>query len=977
MTVILVDGSALIYRAFYAFAKRPLTSPSGEVTSVAFGFVNSILRLVEARRPTHLAIAFDLKGKTFRHDMYPLYKAQRKPMPEEMAEQLPRLRELIAAWGVPVFEKQGFEADDVLATMARLSAGVCDKAWFYTGDKDFQQCIDERIGMLKPGRRGDDVTEVDLEHVRREWGLDPAELVDVFALSGDASDNIPGAPGIGPKTATKLIQENGSLDELLANLDTAALTPRQKSILTENRDQILLSRRLFVIDDAVPMDIDWDSLRTVLPVSEKAVSLLEEMGLRRAENLARKVAKVLGREAPERLAGSAPGPSPEPSPEPSTGLAAQPAAESAPGPAAQSEDQSVAAAETDRTGSQIEPGTPDRSDRTYRILNDASELKSWLDEMPEDAPLAVDTETAGRDKPIEALRGDLARLVGVSLAWRPGEAVYVPVLRREGEADLFATAREIDALDAYRPLLAAVLADTRRMKIGHNLKYDEWILTRHGMPLAGPRFDTMVAAYVLDPGRASLKLDNLAADILGEPMVPFTALFPTGSRDKDILTVPLERLGDYAAEDADMTLRLHRAFAAELADLPQLERLFQDVEMPLQEVLFRMEQRGIKVDSAVLEGLRGRFESRLAELQVLIYEAAGGEFNVQSPKQLSEILFDRLGLKPTKKTATGWSTDESVLKDLSDKHPLPALMLEHRGLAKLLNTYVLALNGLINPDTGMIHTSYNQAVAATGRLSSSDPNLQNIPIRSPEGRLIRGAFVPRDPGNVFLSADYSQVELRLLAHLSGDESLRETFRRGGDIHRETAAQINGIDPAEVTPAMRSRAKAVNFGVLYGMGSAALAKQEKIPRREAQEFIDRYFRTYPRIKEFKDAAVDSARREGQVETVMGRRRRLPDIHSGNGRLRSNAERMAVNTPIQGAAADIIKVAMIVVDAELTARGLAARILLQVHDELLLEVPRDELETVAAIVKDGMEGAVELSVPLTVDIHTGADWAAAHD
>lgn len=942
MTVILIDGSALVYRAFYAFANRPLTAPSGEVTSVAFGFVNSILRLIESRRPTHLAIAFDLKGKTFRHDMYPEYKAQRKPMPEEMAEQLPRLRELIEAWGVPVFEKPGYEADDVLATLARESAPVCDRAWFYTGDKDFQQCVNERVGMLKPGRRGEDVTEIDLEHVRREWGLEPAELIDVFALSGDASDNIPGAPGIGPKTAAKLIRENGSLDALLDGLGAAKLTPRQRDILAGNREQILLSRDLFRIDDEVELDVDWDALRTVLPLSERADSLLQEMGLRRAANLARKL--DAGGAAPDSAPAARQSPA---APESS------PAADEGPAP------------------------DVERGDCEYLIIRDPNDLREWLDKMPEDAPLAVDTETTGRDEPLQALRGDLARLAGVSLAWRPGEAVYVPVLWREGEADLFAGAEVTDVLDDFREILAGPLADPRRMKVGHNLKFDQWILTRHGMPLAGPRFDTMVAAYVLDPGRGSLKLDDLAADVLGRRMVAFADLFPAGSRVKDVLAVPLDRLGDYAAEDADMTLRLQRAFAGELADLPRLEKLFREVEMPLQEVLFGMESRGIRVDREVLAELRERFEARLAELRDEILAAAGTEFNIQSPKQLAEILFDRIGLKPRKKTATGWSTDESVLRDLAAEHPLPALVLEHRSLAKLLGTYVVALDGLINPDTGMIHTSYNQAVAATGRLSSSDPNLQNIPIRSAEGREIRRAFVPGDPDNVFLSADYSQVELRLLAHLSGDESLRETFRRGGDIHRDTAARINKVPPESVTPQQRSRAKAVNFGVLYGMGAVALARQEKISRREAQDFIDRYFGTYPRIKEFKDSTVDAARRDRYVETIMGRRRRLPDIESGNGRLRSNAERIAVNTPIQGSAADIIKVAMIRVDRALRERGLQARVLLQVHDELLLEVPRDELDEVSALVREGMENAVELAVPLTVDVHTGEDWAAAHD
>ncbi len=947
MSLILVDGSALIYRAYYAFASRPLTGPSGEATSVVFGFLNSILRLIESRRPTHLAVVMDMKGPTFRNEIYSDYKATRKPMPEDMAAQLPRLREMLKAWGVPVFEQQRYEADDLMATMARLSEGVVERAWFYTGDKDFQQCIDERVGMLKPGRRGEELTEVDIEAVRRDWGLEPRDLIDVFALSGDASDNIPGAPGIGPKTAAKLIRENGSLDELLADLDGADLTPRVRNILEQNREQILLSRRLFTIEDHVQMDIDWDEVRTILPVRPEAADLLEELGLRRALTLARRVAKLYGD-------GGGDG-------------GEDAASRAVDDPALREKGATAEAAVADAGGD---------DDRNYRILNDKKSLHDWVEAVPEGAALAVDTETTGLDGAAEALRPDLARLAGVSLAWRPGEAVYVPALRREGEAELFSSPAEHSDLQWIAPELAPLLADPGRMKIGHNLKFDQWILTRHGMPLAGPRFDTMVAAYVLNPSRPSLKLDDLAQTVLGETMIPFAALFPAGSREKDVLTVDPGKLGIYAAEDADMTLRLQGAFAAELADLPELDRLLREVEMPLQEVLFRMERNGIRVDPEVLAELQERFAKQLADLEIRIHEAAGGSFNVQSPKQLSAILFDRLGLKPVKKTATGWSTDESVLTALRDAHPLPGMMLEHRGLAKLQNTYVLALKELINPRTGLIHTSFNQAVAATGRLSSSDPNLQNIPIRSEAGRLIRGAFVPRGPDRVFVSADYSQVELRLLAHLSGDEKLRETFRRGGDVHRRTAALINSVDEEAVTPAMRSRAKAVNFGVVYGMGATALARQEGMPRREAQAFIDRYFQTYPRVKEFIERMVAEARAEGEVRTMLGRRRPLPDIHSGNGRLRSNAERMAVNTPIQGTAADIAKLAMIAVDAELRRRGLKTLILLQVHDELLLEAPPEELAEVESLVREGMEGAVELSVPLTVDVHTGADWAAAH-
>jgi len=923
VSLILVDGSALYYRAHYAFARQGLTAPSGELTNVVFGFSNSLLRLIEQYDPSHLVVVMDRKGPVFRHEIYPQYKANRKPMPPELAEQLPRLEELLGAWGLPVVSAENYEADDVIATLARRSAGVTDRVWLYTGDKDFMQLLDDRVAMLKPVQKRDLPVEYTADDVRRDYGLEPRELIDVFALSGDTSDNIPGAPGIGPKTALKLIHEFGSLDALLADLGAKGLTQRQRSLLEENREQVLLSRRLFTIVDDAPCGIDWEQARTTLPESEEAQRLLRELGLRQPLALAEK-------------------------------LRARRAAVD--GPAA-------AAAPADRW---------DADHRGYRILADPAELRAWIDAIPADAPLAVDTET-------DSLRSDLARLVGVSLACRPGEGVYVPVRTRDGDAQgsLFAGEGEHDALPAVAPLLGPLLADPRRPKVGQNLKYDEWILTRHGLPLAGPRFDTMIAAYVLDPGRPRFGLDDLAPEVLGHDMIPYGDLFEPGDRTRDILSVPLAKLGVYAAEDAEVTLRLRDRFAADLADHPDLDRLFRDVEMPLSEVLFRMERHGIRLDLPALDALHVEFAAQLQDLERRCHEAAGREFNVQSPKQLAEVLFDEIGLKPVKKTGAGWSTDVSVLEALEDRHPLPGLILEHRQIAKLQGTYVEALKALINPDTGLIHTSYNQAVAATGRLSSSDPNLQNIPVRSANGRRIRNAFVPRDAGAVFLSADYSQVELRLLAHLAEDASLISTFREGGDVHRRTAALINEVEESAVTSEMRSRAKAINFGVIFGMGARALARQTGVSVREATAFIDSYFRTYPGVKAYIDRCHEEARRTGATATLLGRRRLLPDILSDNNRIRSFQERIAVNTPIQGTAADLIKLAMLDVDRRLREGGHAALMLLQVHDELLLEVPEPELEAVTALVRDAMENVFTLAVPLVVDVHVGRTWAEAHD
>jgi len=953
--LILVDGSALVYRSHYAFIRRPLTAPSGEITSVAYGFCNGVLRLIDQYRPRYLAVVFDLPDKTFRHELYTEYKANRKPMPEELVEQIPRLRELLAAWGVAVLEKSGYEADDVMATLARRSTEVCDQAWFFTGDKDFMQLLDARTGMLKPGRRGEEITTLTAEDVERIYKLKPAGLIDVFALSGDQSDNIPGAPGVGEKTALKLIHEFGDLETMFAKLEGSKLTPRLKRILTENREQVLLSRTLFIINRQVPIEFEWEHLRTVLPVGNEVTRLLGELDLRRIQNLAGRLARELGAEAAVDKSTTVVTAADE--------AAADPAPQDPPaGADAVVEDTPAVAA------------TAELARRGYRLLADEEALREYLAQLDAQQPLAVDTETDG-------LRVDTARLVGISLAQRERPAAYVPVLTRDTEsvaedaATLFPVGSELDNSSWVRPLLAPVLADDRILKIGQNLKYDEWILSRHGLPLAGPRYDTMLASYVLDPGRRSHGLDELVLDLLEIRAMSYNELFAAGSRRKDILDVPLPRLAVYAAEDADLTLRLYDELTARLA-ASDLAPLFHDVEMPVSRVLLTMERNGIKIDEPFLAGLRDRFAAELERLEASVHEAAGTPFNIQSPKQLSSILFDKIGLKPVKKTATGWSTDVSVLTVLAEKHPLPALILEYRQVAKLQNTYVETLPTLANPATGLIHTSFNQAVAATGRLSSSDPNLQNIPVRTELGRLIRRAFVPRQAGHVFLAADYSQVELRLLAHLSGDAALTAAFQEGGDVHRRTAAQINQVDEAEVTPEMRSRAKAINFGVIYGMGARALAKQIDVTTREASAFIDTYFQTYPGVREFIDTTIDQARREGYVKTLLGRRRWLPDIDSSNNRVRSFQERIAVNTPIQGTAADLIKLAMIRIDADLRQQQLAALLLLQVHDELVLEVPVEELDRVSELVRTGMEQVYELEVPLVVDICTGNNWEEAH-
>ncbi len=945
MSLILVDGSALFYRSHYAFSRRPLTAPNGEHTSVVFGFLNGILRLVEQHQPEYLAVVFDMKGKNFRHEMYPDYKANRKPMPEELAAQLPRLREVLSKWGVSVLEQQGVEADDVMGSVAKQSVAQTDRVWFFTGDKDFMQLLDHRIGMLKPGHRGDQVTAMTEEDIKKKFALTPTDMIDVFALSGDSADNIPGAPGVGEKTALKLIREFGSLDHLYEKLESSKLTPRLKRVLGENREQVYLSRDLFIIKKDLDVDLDWEALKTTLPMSSEVTSLLRELGLRRVIEFAGK----LSRKFPQFSGGDTQNADPGNSP--------------------------VEAVVEEL--SWLEK----RKNRGYRLLDTTNKIEHWLALLDPAAALAVDTET-------DSLRTDTARLVGLCLAGfnTRGEKVapaYIPVRWREadetgdmgGMDTLFPLGAEVDRVDEVRKILAPVLASPKNLKVGQNLKYDEWILLGADMPLGGPRFDTMLASYVLDPGRRGHGLDDLVMDHLHHRMMPFKELFPSGDRLKDILGVDPDRLTLYAAEDADYTLQLYEILGPQLKEAG-LHGLFHDLEMPVSSVLLKMERNGILIDKPFLSGLKTRFEKELAHLQQQIHELAGEEFNIQSPKQLAVILFEKLGLKPIKKTTTGWSTDVSVLTALADIHDLPALILEYRQVAKLQNTYVEVLPGLANPKTGLIHTSYNQAVAATGRLSSSDPNLQNIPIRTELGRLIRQAFIPRDPDSVFLSADYSQVELRLLAHLAQDPGLLGAFADGVDVHRRTAALIEGLPEVEVTPEQRSRAKAINFGVIYGMGARALARQIKVSTKEASAFIETYFKTYPGVRTFIDRTKKQAIADGCVETLLGRRRLLPEITSDNPRIRSFQERVAVNTPIQGTAADLIKLAMLRIQKNLDEADLGALLLLQVHDELVFEVPRDHLEEVSNMVREGMEGALELDVPLVVDMHQGANWSEAH-
>jgi DNA polymerase-1 len=906
----LIDAYALIYRAFFAFVNRPLTNSRGENTSAPWGFVNFLIRIREELEPDYLAVVFD-SGMSKREEIYPEYKATREKMPEELEASLPRIQEILEAFHDPVVKVDGFEADDVIGTLAEQAVERGLEAVIVSGDKDFYQLIRPGVSLLNPGRGGPQGVAaewVDTRNGDEKFGIPPSQVIDYLALIGDSSDNVPGAPGIGPKTAVKLLQEFGSLDAVL-DAAPGLSAKRARESLTENADQVELSRTLVTIQKDVPIELDLKALEVHQPDPDRLREVLVALEFR-------SLIERLG------LAGSGEG------------------------------------------------SAGDPMETSYSLLKSPGEVDELVARIRRAGAVSVDTETTSLDP----MRADL---VGVSLSLEPGEAFYLPLGHRPTSTptleDLGAPPPEnlppilSDEMEGLR----AMLEDQGVTKIGQNLKYDLLVLRRAGVELRGVDFDTMVASYVLDPGRRQHSLDVLALDLLGHRMIPYSEVVGKGAREISFSEVPLDQACEYAAEDADFALRLKERFQPQLAE-HELEELFHRLEMPLVPVLARMEWNGIAIDTDLFRKMGSRLALDLERLGEEIHRAAGGEFNINSTQQLREILFDRLELPIIKRTKTGPSTDASVLEELAAMgHELPRTLLEYRQLEKLRSTYVDALPKLVNPETGRIHTSFNQTVAATGRLSSSDPNLQNIPIRTELGREIRRGFVAA-PGHVFLGADYSQIELRILAHFSRDEAFLTAFREGVDVHRQTAAIIFGVPREDVTPEMRARAKTINFGTLYGQGDFSLARQLGIPRDEARKFIEDYFERFSGVRRFLDDQVEMARENGYVETLLGRRRYVPELQSKNWNVRQFGERVAQNTPIQGTAADLIKRAMIDVQAALDASESGARMLLQVHDELLLEVPDGELEKVQAMVVDRMEGAIRLDVPLAVDVGVGTDW-----
>ena len=915
----LLDAYALIYRAYYAFIKNPRINSKGLNTSAVMGFVNTLNEILTKENPTHIGVAFD-HGKTFRDEAFPAYKAQREATPEDIRASVPIIKDIISAMNIPVLQADGFEADDVIGTLATKAGLAGVPTYMLTPDKDYGQLVRENVFIFRP-RHGGGYETMGPAEVNEKYGLtSPSQVIDLLALMGDSADNFPGCPGVGPKTAAKLIAEFGSIDSLLANTDRIKGKLREK--VEAAVDDIRMSRFLATIRTDVPMELKLDELKITEPDADRLNEIFAELEFK---SLADKILKK--------------------------------------------EKQNVK-----KVNQQLDlfsENTPDESDSVknthsrrlentpheYKLVDNEEEMRKLLDFFLTQPTVSLDTETTSTN-PIDA------ELVGLSFAAEEGKAFYVPIPDNRKKAETI--------VNIFKPLYES----PQIMKVGQNIKYDMEVLMRYGVNLSAPIFDTMIAHYLLQPEQHH-GMDYLAETLLDYETIHIDTLIgPRGKSQKSMREVPPALVCDYAAEDADVTLRLHNVLKPRLKDAG-MEQLFYEIEMPLVPVLAQMETDGVLLDTDALAETSRTFTERMREIEQDIYREAGHEFNIASPKQVGEVLFGEMKIveKP-KKTKTGqYVTSEEVLQQLRTKSPIVGKILQHRGLKKLLGTYVDALPKLINPRTGHIHTSFNQAVTATGRLSSSDPNLQNIPVRGEDGKEIRRCFIP-EPGCLFFSADYSQIELRVMAHLSGDENMTEAFREGHDIHAATAARIYKEPIDSVSRDQRTKAKRANFGIIYGITVFGLAERLEISRDEARQLIDGYFDTFPRVRDYMERAKETAREHGYAETFFHRRRYLPDITSHNATVRNFAERNAINAPIQGSAADIIKIAMVRIHRRFAEEGIRSKMILQVHDELNFSVLPEEKERVERIVLEEMQHAYPLSIPLVADSGWGANWLEAH-
>jgi len=920
--LILVDGSSYLYRAYHAFP--PLTNSAGEPTGAMYGVLNMLRSLILQYQPTHAAVVFDAKGKTFRDELFEHYKSHRPPMPDDLRSQIEPLHAMVKAMGLPLMAISGVEADDVIGTLALEAEKMGRPVLISTGDKDMAQLVTPNVTLINTMTN----TILGPEEVIAKYGVPPELIIDFLALMGDSSDNIPGVPGVGEKTAQALLQGLGGLETLLNESDKiASLSFRgaktMAAKLEQNREVARLSYQLATIKTDVELDLTCEQLTVQQPAADELLSLFKRYEFKRW---------TAGVEAGTWLQGKG----------------AKPAVKPQAAPVVEVEDD--------------EPATPLSAEHYVTVLDEPT-LNEWIARLKKAPVFAFDTET-------DSLDNVSAQLVGLSFATEPGLAAYVPV------AHDYLDAPEQLSRERVLELLKPILEDEKALKVGQNLKFDRGILQNYGIELRGIAFDTMLESYILDSVAGRHDMDSLSDRWLKHQTVTFEQIAGKGKNQLTFNQIALEEAGHYAAEDADVTLQLH------LKMWPKLEKhagplnIFQNIEMPLVPVLSRIERNGVKIDPAVLHKHSGEITLRLAELEKKAHEIAGEAFNLSSTKQLQVILFEKQGIKPLKKTPGGApSTSEEVLEELALDYPLPKVILEHRGLSKLKSTYTDKLPLMINPKTGRVHTSYHQAVTATGRLSSTDPNLQNIPVRNEEGRRIRQAFIaPED--YVIVSADYSQIELRIMAHLSRDKGLLSAFAEGQDIHRATAAEVFGMPLESVSNDQRRSAKAINFGLIYGMSAFGLSRQLNIPRKESQRYMDLYFERYPGVREYMERTRAQAKEQGYVETLEGRRLYLPDIKSSNAARRAGAERAAINAPMQGTAADIIKRAMIAVDAWLQAAQPRVRMIMQVHDELVFEVHKDDVEQVSQKIHELMENSTQLDVPLLVEVGSGENWDLAH-
>ncbi|UCC80153.1 MAG: DNA polymerase I [Candidatus Zixiibacteriota bacterium] len=893
--LILIDGSAVAFRSYFAFIRNPLINSRGENTGAVFGFVNSLNKIITDFNPDYITVLFDTPKPTFRHERYPEYKSTRAKAPDELVEQLPWIERAIEAFRITRISIEGLEADDLIGTLAEKAAAEKNlEILIFTGDKDFYQLVKDNIKILNPKDYG----ILDAEGVKEKFGVYPESVIDVLALMGDSSDNVPGVPGVGPKTAVSLVEEFGDLNRVLKEGPSKKKGKLAKS-LDEYKEQAELSRELVTIKTDCPVELDLEKFSLADPDIDSLVELYRRL-----------------------------------------------------------EFQSLAEKYASRRAETLFDSSEKQAKADYRQVKNLKELDSILGKAAKIGEIAIDTETTSL-MPLDA------RLVGISFSFEQGKAFYIPVGHDRGK-----NLPLDEVLKRFRKLFTS---DTGI--IGQNLKYDRQVFKNHGIYLNNLFFDTMIAAYLINPGARTYNLDSLALDKFNYKKMHIDELIGSGKKQIGFNEVDIERATFYACEDADFALRLKNEFYPEIEKL-KLKDLFFDIEMPLVNVLGDMEENGVKIDAGFLKELSIEYGRKLKNIEKKIFKEVGQEFNLNSPKQLGEILFDKLGLKSTRKTAKGGarSTSVDVLEKLAEIHPVPRMVLDYRQFAKLKSTYIDALPEMVNESTGRVHTSFNQTIAATGRLSSTDPNLQNIPVRTEEGKEIRKAFIPAGKGYKILSADYSQIELRIMAHIANDKTMIESFKKDEDIHRRTAAEVYGVDIKNVTEAQRRAAKTANFAIIYGVSAFGLSQQSELSVKESKDFIDIYFDRYPGIKKYMDDTIEFARKKGYVSTMFGRRRYLPDINAKSVQARQFAERIAINTPIQGSAADMIKIAMINIAKDIA--GMKSMMILQVHDELVFDAREDEMDRLKKIIKKHMEGAVKLKVPVKVDMGIGDNWLEAH-